>query len=392
MKSMLYGYISKNRGALTFSVLCLCVSLMLTYASRNSTGFVQWYGKYISPVFVNTIGRFFSLFPFSVFELILLAAALFLLFLMVGGLFLVIGKSRSLRERFSAFFHKALCILTCLLLVFTLTASVNYSRLPLSAGHDTTVREYSRGELLGLSLLLLDDITELSAVVPRDEQGLLLLDEKDLGATATKGMRELEDRYPSLSGYYPSPKPVFFSEAMSYLGITGIFSPFTMEANYNRDIAAYHIPYTVCHELAHLKGFMREDEAGFIAYLAGINSESTQFRYSSTLNAFLYTLKELYNNVDPLIYNDICLRIPEQVRKEINASRDYWNSHTARVTSIAKKTNDKYLAANAQSQGTMSYDKIVDLLLKEYEHRILDEYGDSIPEYLLDNAESAELN
>ena len=29
----------------------------------------------------------------------------------------------------------------------------------------------------------------------------------------------------------------------------------------------YNIPHTICHELSHLKGYMREDEANFIGYL-----------------------------------------------------------------------------------------------------------------------------
>ena len=45
----------------------------------------------------------------------------------------------------------------------------------------------------------------------------------------------------------------------------------------------YNIPHTICHELSHLKGFMREDEANFIGYLACIGSDSPDFRYSGYL-------------------------------------------------------------------------------------------------------------
>ena len=69
-----------------------------------------------------------------------------------------------------------------------------------------------------------------------------------------------------------------------------MFSPFTIEANYNQDIPDYEIPYTVCHELAHLKGWIREDEAGFIAYLACRESQEPALQYSGTLNALSYAM------------------------------------------------------------------------------------------------------
>ena len=50
----------------------------------------------------------------------------------------------------------------------------------------------------------------------------------------------------------------------------------------------YNIPHTICHELSHLKGFMREDEANFIGYLACIGSDSPDFRYSGYLTGWVY--------------------------------------------------------------------------------------------------------
>ena len=55
---------------------------------------------------------------------------------------------------------------------------------------------------------------------------------------------------------------------MSYANIGGMFFPFTMESNINVDNPFFVVPWTMAHELAHQCGFMREDEANFIAYLA----------------------------------------------------------------------------------------------------------------------------
>ncbi len=392
MDSTLKGYIVKNKRTLLYFGMCIVVSILLTFLARSSPKFSQWYGETISPIFVNTLGRLFSPLPFSVFEFLICAAALGLLATLFRFFYLASKSRPRLKKSLWYFCCKALCVLGSLLLLFTLTASINYSKPPLSAGADTSLRVYSRGELLGLSLLLTDELTKLADAVQRDDRGLLLPERDILGEAAIDAMKNLGERYPALSGYYPAPKPVFLSGPMSYLGITGIFSPFTLEANYNRDVASFLIPYTLCHELAHLKGFMREDEAGFLAYLACRDSDSVQLQYSGALNAFLYTMNQLYGNVDRDLYDAVYTGIPKPVREEISRSREYWQSHTATVTSLAKKANNKYLMANAQTKGTESYGMMVDLLLKEYDHRILREYGDRIPQSLLDNSEAPELN
>ena len=87
---------------------------------------------------------------------------------------------------------------------------------------------------------------------------------------------------------------MILSEVLSYQGLTGIYLPFTVEANYNGDMPAYDKPFTVCHELSHLRGFMEEQEANFIAFLACIGSERTDFQYSGYLSGWVYCMNALY--------------------------------------------------------------------------------------------------
>ncbi len=168
-------------------------------------------------------------------------------------------------------------------------------------------------------------------------------------------MKNLGKQYPSLSGYYPNPKPVTFSWGMSHLRLTGMFSPFTVEANYNRDIPDYEIPYTVCHELAHLKGWIREDEAGFIAYLACRESSDPALRYSGTLNALSYAMNALYSAGRQDSYWRIYESLPEQAKQDYRSSNAYWKQFETKVAEVSTALNDGYLKANAQSDGVQSY-------------------------------------
>ena len=77
-------------------------------------------------------------------------------------------------------------------------------------------------------------------------------------------MFSLGATYPELSGYYPQPKGLLFPAFLSVQNLSGIYSPFTIEANYNSAMVSYNLPFTICHELSHLRGFMQEEEANFI--------------------------------------------------------------------------------------------------------------------------------
>ena len=92
----------------------------------------------------------------------------------------------------------------------------------------------------------------------------------------------------------------------------------------------YNIPHTICHELSHLKGFMREDEANFIGYLACIGSDSPDFRYSGYLTGWVYAGNALAR-VDPESYYDLytklSLRQPRTwpgTTSSGNALKDLW--------------------------------------------------------------------
>ena len=98
----------------------------------------------------------------------------------------------------------------------------------------------------------------------------------------------LGQRYRRLSGHYPYPKPILNTWILSVQQTTGVYSPFTVEANYNRDIAYYDIPFTICHELSHLRGYMQEEEANFIGVLATIGADDLYFNYSGYVSAWVY--------------------------------------------------------------------------------------------------------
>jgi hypothetical protein len=188
----------------------------------------------------------------------------------------------------------------------------------------------------------------------------------ELAKQAGKAFEALSTDYPVLEGRYAAPKPILLSKLMSQTEITGIFFPFTMEANVNVDVPDYSIPATMLHELAHLRGFMREDEANYLAYLAGMKSDQVELQYSSTMLALVISGNALYDS-NPELYFEIRDQYSEGVLADIRANTAYWQKYEdTAVSTFSNKVNDTYLKVNAQSDGVQSYGRMLDLLLAKY--------------------------
>ena len=175
-------------------------------------------------------------------------------------------------------------------------------------------------------------------------------------------MHGLAEEFPALEGYYPQPKKLLLSEFLSYQGLTGIYSPFTVEANYNGDMTAYNIPFTTCHELSHLRGFMQEEEANFIGFLACIRTDDTALQYSGYLTGWIYATNQLYR-VDYEGYRELYDSLTPEALADLKENREFWRSYDGAVAEVSNQVNDSYLRANGQEEGVESYDRMVDLMM-----------------------------
>ena len=348
-----------------WAACALAASCGLIWLSRSGTGFAQWYAEYLFPFFPNTIGRLLSPLPFSVYEWVLYALPLGLLCFLAVLVWNLFHCRQKAKKMLSGFFRLLLCAGPAVFLMLTLTCTINYGRTPFGEMAGYEVRDSSVAELEQLGEELAAQANEYASRIPQNGEGGLSLETVDIKGQARAAMTGLGKQYPSLSGYYPTPKGVAFSWGMSHLRLTGMFSPFTIEANYNRDIPDYEIPYTICHELAHLKGWIREDEAGFIAYLACRESQEPALQYSGTLNALSYAMNALYGAGRRESYVRIYDSLPEQAKRDYRASNRYWKQFETKVAEVSTSLNDHYLKANAQSDGVQSYGRMVDLLLAE---------------------------
>ena len=359
----------KRRFILFYCLFTLVAAIALLMAARRSALFAEWYASRFFSLFPHTLGRLFSPLPFSLFELLIVATgAGLLVFLTYTLLTLARGRAARmiLRRRWLALGPR-LGILCCtLLLMFTLTCGINYSRAPLAHALGLDPRPSTAQELRLLFTQLCQEAAEAAEKIDTDEQGGFLLssEPREAGRAA---MERLGGSYELFNTYYPKPKPVFCSIGLSYLHLAGIYSPFTIEANYNRHMPPCDIPFSICHELAHLSGYAKEDEANFIAFLACKESGYSDLYYSGLLNAISYVLNALYGEMEPAKYRELFQELPAQARRDLQLASAYWQSFAGPAAELSRNVNDIYLKANDQPEGVKSYGRLVDLLLAYYD-------------------------
>lgn len=356
--------------AISAGCFLFAAGFMLMLVSRIFRPFAIWYNKYIYPVWVNVIGRVTGWIPFSVSEVLLYIIIIAVLF---TGLKLIIrfARGKAGKKEGISWALRVYLLAGVLFFLYAANCGINYHRQSFSEVSGIEIREYSVQELKEVCLWLTEEVNVRSEAVERDEEGVMKFPEDGsfcVNTEAVKAMQHLGRKYPELSGYYPRPKGLMNSRIMSVQNLTGIYLPFTIEANYNRDIEEYNIPFTACHELSHLRGFMQEEEANFIGFLASSGSREIHFQYSGYLLGWTYCMNALYR-ADYDAWEEVREQLSEDVEPDLRANREFWAKYDGKIAEVANKVNDTYLKANDQKNGVKSYNKMVDLIVTWYKRR-----------------------
>ena len=380
-------------------IVCLVVIVLFNVYAWESKGFSDFYITYVFPIWVGTYGRFTGMFPFSVGEWLIVAGACLLLLAVILIPVRVIlsilgkrnpeaGKLYRWKRRIAGYHYGFAWLLVVVAMIMSLNCFMLY--------HGTTFQEtyfpgeqdeYSLEELADAWNVVAVNCIRLSGMVERDERGRVVYpgsvnaagESVDVADKAREVMAQMGEEYPRLKGYYPRAKAMFFSDLMCQMYMAGYYFPFSMEANYNDVMQVTNKPSTICHELAHLRGYILEDEANFISFLACTRSDDIFFQYSGYLEVMSYLYQEL-NNLTPeevkymndagigicpitkQILGDATFVLPEQWdRIEEEAVLD---------TETVEKASDVFvetsLQLNGVSDGMKSYSRVVELLILYY--------------------------
>lgn len=376
----------KKKNNIHFKILIVsfAIILIVNILSIICTPFAEFYWKYIfAPVIANIFPRITGIFFFSVGEIMIILGIIVVCMLIpaIITLFICNDKIKKARRAYLIFVMYVLVFIfftetfNCFIMYHTekITDKVKF----VDTGRDSRVENKNdeRGDIYKL-LDVYNHVAKcantLSEKLERDSDGNLI--SEYTYDECKEALKNTGKYYPLLKGYYPDPKKIINSGIMSQQNLEGIYFPFSMEANYNSLMYCVNMPSTICHELCHLKGYIREDEATFLSYIACVNSENDFIRYSGYINALDYLFDDLMDYGNDDIYSEM-VKVNEYVVHDDMFVENYKmekieEDSIVSTEKLKKATHaflDTNLKVNGISSGIKNYDEVVKLLIKYYE-------------------------
>lgn len=359
------------------TIICIGIIIfisVLNFMSVYIKGFADIYRKYVFVHISSIFSRITNIFRYSVGE-VMITMGIFIV--LIGLIIFIAGfmKYKWLKNLRRIYFRIVVYILIFIYATETLNCFILY--------HTTTIEntlykdinltsDISDGErLINVYNEVVDNINKLSAKMKRDSDGDLIEDYSYNECKAA--LRNISDRFTCLSGYYPSPKEIYYSDIMTQQYLAGIYFPFSMEANYNKLMYISNMPSTICHELSHLKGYIRENEANYLSFVACIESDNEFIQYSGYLSVFYYLLDDIETyateeekanmyKIDKRAYDDTIF-VKDDVFNEIE-EKSLVSTDT--LSDATDKFIDSNLKINGVSSGMDNYNEVVRLLIFYY--------------------------
>lgn len=334
-------------------------------ASRNPPLVERYYSRKLFPAIIHALSLINGVVGVSIGEVMIyfLAAAL------VGTLIYQAREIYLRRKRITRLLGTDLLVLMWMtgsaMMVFLLIWGLNYQREPLGSKLGFAGRSASDEQLKMISEIIVNEVNSNYG----DSHVGGAADGSPLSRAQVYELIESAYQHEPLlggagSGRYGPPKPIYFSGLLSRLGLSGFYMPFSGEPNFNAAQPDFDLPFVIAHEKAHQRGFAREDEANFIAFLVCINSTHPYLRYSGYLNAL--KVIRTFGGLDAEFYRSLATRMGEGPRNDLRARAAFWARYEGPARAVAHKINNSYLKANGIGSGTQSYGEDTALIVGYY--------------------------
>jgi Protein of unknown function (DUF3810) len=345
----------------------LAASLLAQVLARSFPAQVEAiFSEGLYPRLGGRLGRVAGLLPFSLAEGLVLGCAVVVSLATVRGLTRILRRQAKWSSVLAAGAANLALVAGIGYGLFLLLWGFNYARPPLASLAGLLAVPAPTSELTELAADLVDRSNRERVGLPEDGAGVLRIEGGFPGVArrVDAGYAAASVTVPLLAGPAARPKPVLLSGLLSRVGITGIYFPFTGEPNVNTTVPDVELPFGTSHEVAHQRGFAREDEANYVGYLACRHHPDGAFRYSGLLAASHYVVAALHA-VDPAAAARVQGGRSPAVLRDEAAIRAWTFHYRGRANEVGRQVNDAYLKTQGQADGVRSYGRMVDLLLAE---------------------------
>ena len=258
--------------------------------------------------------------------------------------------------------------------VFVAVWGLNYRREPIAGVFGLPVQPSSADELRLLATTFMAEMALARQQITPSEGVASLARPAGPNSQATRRDWAFErarlayakggEGWPLLSGAFGPAKPILGSIVASYVGIGGIYIPFTGEPHINTDAPEWVLPFNLCHEIAHQHGVAREDEANYVGFRVARDYGEPYFVYSAYFGIDNHVIQALAKVDRDLAGSLLDARSPE-VLADYAAYTAWHRSRETPLREVGSAVNSAYLRSNGISDGVQSYGRVVDLLLAE---------------------------
>lgn len=342
------------------------IPLVLAASIKIFSFFPEAVEKYYSTGLYPVISRIQRLLlgwiPFSVGDILYAAGFIYLVVSLIN--FFVRAFRRKLHRQYLALsVKKSVAVILWIYLAFNILWGLNYDRMPIARQMKLDTALYSKEDLVKLVSLLVTRMNHIDSVSRIARKELVTNDSM---------FQQSVDAYRSLGRddrllYYPDPsvKFSFYGYIVNYMGFSGYYNPFSGESQVNTTIPRFVQPFVTCHEIGHQLGYAKEEEANFCGFLSTKSSANPAFRYSMYLDLYLYSASALYA-LDSTSFIPYRESLKPDVRQDLRDLRAFYRRYENPLEPVIHILYGRYLKANRQPQGILSYDDVVGLAIAYY--------------------------
>lgn len=267
--------------------------------------------------------------------------------LFLSVLFFIYSKGKSLFLKPLESFFQSLGILALIHLFFQLSWGLNYHQSSIASQQNISL-EYSEQDLVETIDTLVFRINSLHNSLSKSD-------------SLTVDFPQEKEHYLRLLDA-PSAKTSLWSLPLSYMGYAGYLNPFTGEAQVNSRLPTLSFILTAAHEIAHKEGIAAEQEANFYAFTTTYQHQNSYIRYAAFSFALSYCLSALHQ-LHPKRAELYIQKLHLGIIREYQEQQDFWMAYQNPLQPLVNKIYDRFLKANGQAAGRISYSQVVALLV-----------------------------
>jgi len=342
-----------------FLLSLLAVIVIFNFLLPGHPDMVRWYNARIFKPFQNVRNFLFGHVPFSIGDLLYVFLILLLITVCIRWLYFLF-HIRSEARYFGASVLNSINVLVFFYVIFFLGWGGNYYKPPLAKYWGLDTKQWQAGNgIFEFDKFLIDRLNQL---VPDYQPEYF----KATNRQAKLYYQQFTNSKTRLHGL--NAKPSMFGYFMQYLGIQGYYNPITGEAQVNRFLPAFMLPFVVCHEMAHQSGIAAEGDANLLAYALCTQSGNKTFAYSGYFNIWLYTHNRAMQ-LDSNRAKQAFLALNPVSSAQVDTLREIRHRYKGLVNKVSGELYDSYLRWHNQKEGIDSYFKVIKSAWAFEQHR-----------------------